>query len=424
MKKTISLLFVLIITLGFAACATSGISMQTADPASTVTSDINAFNPETDVDNRYANAFCQIVELDNMFLWQVECPLCYYDKVTGFGDVFCSKPECDHNNPDCGGGILGKPAISYYDGKFYMLGHWPSNENNCWMVFRIDPVSTEREVFMTIPWYEDGSMTLMRMFIHRGKIFFVNQYQSVESGNPKEKYSLLTCDFEKHDAAELKPVFEFESKSMYSSNLFFEGSKIYLFANPSIDGHYKLIVWCYDTVSEETSTIADINIDDDYFQPNGFCVTQEGEIIIGQSAVVPDQNVKAYRIVDNELEVYMEFEEAETPWWGCYVNEETVTATRVVSENPRQDAVWVRDHKGNTIYKGMLSTNYRNGDHSSHLGSITYFGASRDRILLSAEFYTEAGGTTSSVDYYFIEYDITENGLQEKTLASWKWNSK
>ncbi|MBO4878691.1 MAG: hypothetical protein J5544_00360 [Clostridia bacterium] len=439
MKRIILISLAVILLLTLVSCAKENAAQPTAGPNAGApavpgvtaapeetlppdTADVlYVYNPETEVDNRYANAFCQIVELDNMFLWQYDSPICFYDKVTDYGDVFCSKPECDHS-PDtegCNGGIAAKPAINYYEGKFYFLASSPSMKEHKWYVFSMNTDSTGRETFMTVPWYEDGSMTLMRMFIHRGKMYFVNQYQFVENGKPRDRYSLLSCDFETHNADELRPVIEFDSSGFLISSLFFKGNEIYLMTTPCTAGQYYLRIWKYDTLTDETAIVVDMEIDD-YFTPNDLWVMQNGDMLIGEGAVLPDQNVKMYKIVDNALEVYMEFEEAETPWWDSYVNEETVTATRVVSESPRQDEVWIRDHEGNTIFKGILPTQYSDGLTNCRFGGRTYFGASRDRILLSVEFNEEKGGTTKSERCFFIEYDITENGLAEKTLASYE----
>ncbi|MBR0156729.1 MAG: hypothetical protein IJM20_04315 [Clostridia bacterium] len=382
------------------------------------------FNPDTDVDNRFANAYCSIVERENMFVWAAygDSAICFFDKEADYGGVLCSKPECDHS-PDtagCNGGIPVK-SICCCEDKLYLLPSWSTKEDKSWHIFKMNLDSTGREVFMTIPDAEDGSVTLMNMYIHRGRMYFVNHYSFVEDGVPMEKYALLSCDLASHNAAELKPVFEFESKSWFVSRLFFAGDRIYLFATPGIDGHYKLMVWCYDTVTGETSTAADVILDDDYFTASDFWVTQEGEILVCQSAVIASQNVKIYKIVDNELEVYMEFEETDGPWHGTAVFDDAVAALRLTGEkSPRQYEVWIRDHEGNTIYKGPLCAHDRDGNIVPSFDNINWQYYSHDRIMMCVSVYTTAGETEVADEvYYFVEYEITDSGLEEKTLVAY-----
>ncbi|MBR5713870.1 MAG: hypothetical protein IKX58_03635 [Clostridia bacterium] len=396
----------------------------TEAPAPTAIDMRYTYDPETDVDNRYAMRYANIVERDNMFVWASYCntPLFFYDKETDFGGVLCNKPECEHTTSDCSSAIATK-SICFYDGGLYILPSWPDMQKRCWIIYSMELDSSDRKVFMTIPDEEDGSMTLKRMFIHRGKMYFVNEYQAVEEGKPANKFELLTCDFDGPNAADLKPVVKIESYAWFINRLFFAGDKIFVFSGPTIGGHYRLLVEMYDTVSGETSTVSDVILDDDYFIPDYFYVTQDGEILCGQSGTTYDQNCKAYRIVGNELEVFMEFEETEfegklCSWMSVQIGEDTVTASTMISKNPRQDAVWIRDFEGNTIYKGLLPT-LQEG--APNYDTIDYFEASHDRILLSVQENKEnSSGTVIGTTYFFVEYDLTEDGYTVKPMITYK----
>ena len=356
-----------------------------------------------------------------MFVWHeiMSGPFYFYDKETGFNGVLCNKPECDHRSVGCNGAASAMPMVCYYEGKLYWLVPWSSDMD--YYIYRMNPDSTERELFMTIPFDEDGSVQLQRMYIHRGKIYIVNSFQRVKEGNPIRSFVISVCDFDTHDASTLKPIFELETGGAFPYQMYFAGDEVFLMANTYIDGQYKLTVLRYNAAEDVTSTAADIVLDDEDYETYSFVVTKEGEMLVGQSMAYFGQETRAYRIVDNRLEAFMDFADDETEWCDVIVEEDVIFSISVFNDEPRQFAIWIKDYDGNTVYKGLLSTHYKDNLPAEYneFSAYEFFGASNDRIL--AVLAEEARGEESikGIAYFFVEYDITENGLEEKTLVTY-----
>ena len=379
------------------------------------------YDPETDIDNRFTRAWSSIVELDNMFLWheQHDGPFYFYDKEADFGGLFCNKPDCDHNNEECSAQSGANLMVCCYEGKFYWL--IPFFHKGYWYIYSMNTDSTNRELFMKIPHPEDNSLMLQRMFIHRGKIYLVSHYQYVENAVPGDRYIVYVCDFEKHDPKDLKPVIELDNPGSFSDVFFFAGDEVYLLAFCIYGDEYRLKIFKYDSVSCETSVVVDIFPEDDNFWTDNFWIQPNGEIYIGESRLSVMQRPKVYKIVDNKLEVFMEFVDGEYDWGSTYVDEEVVFAIRVANRKPWKYAIWIKDYDGNTIFKGELPIDYKlnEGITFTGEGGCTYIGASKTRILavLTEMVGGENGVPITVSGSFFVEYDITESGLVEKTLA-------
>jgi hypothetical protein len=408
MKKLVFLLLTLAVFLSDISCS----SPRYEDNAASF-----LFNPETDADNRYLNAPCCITELDNAFIWHdyKSGYFYYYDKTSGDSGVLCNKPECEHNSNDCGGAPSAVPVVWQYDGKLYWLLSRTGKEKRD--IYRMNPDSSEKELFMTIPEPESDGMLLVRTFFHRGKVFLEWRGKMVRGGVPMERYRLTVCDYETHDASKQKPVLEFEAFDSLSGNVlaYCAGDKLYLLSNHTGE-EYEIIIWEYDINEEQLSVVADIPADDDEFYTRSFKVTPEGDIYVGQLGFYEEHITKAYKIEDNQLVDFMAFEDDDFNGGTVFVCDEVIIAVRFISEDSPEHRVWVKDYDGNTVYKGELTANFGKGDTLPliHMG-FEYTGADRSRILFMVR---ELRGTSSTVEIvYFIEYDITESGLVEKTLV-------
>jgi hypothetical protein len=445
MKRCLVLIIILLAVLSLSACmhteqpsaeptaAPEATAENTVSPASEGTAKPTALptirpythNAETDFDNRYSSQFTCIVELDNMFIWHDshDGPFFFYEKETGFKGLLCNKPECDHKGADCNALSAAEPAVNYYDGKIYWLSPWPDFEKGYYQVYRMNVDSSDRELFMTVPYDSIDSAQYQRMFIHRGKMFFMNQYNKVIDGTPETRLVYSVCDFKTHNGEELKPIFELVNPGVFTDQLYFGGDDIYLMACCYYEEDYRLKIFRYNIVSEETDVVADIPADEDEFYPRSFRVSPEGEIYIGESIFDHIKEVKAYKVADNKLVPFMEFHDGVIDWSRIFVEEDVIIAVGCIERDPYRYAAWMKDYKGNTIFKGELTTNYKDElfGHFECNGN-SYIGATKNRILAVYEEELYLGDVTKSYAVVFVEYDITQNGLEEKTLASWSYD--
>ncbi len=422
MKRIISV--ILLFAFIASVCACTGVKNQADNDAVTqsVSPQYEAdyhFDPETDVDNRYANApFC-ICELDNAFIWHEDrTGLFYYcDKETGDSGVFCGKPECEHNSPECSANVSAMPGISYYKGKLYWLVY--NNINDTRYIYRMNTDSSDMEAFMAIPEVRGQDVSLNRVFIHREKIFLERYSQFVTDGVPVNRYRLSVCDFQEHDASKEKTILEFDSTDSSSGNIlvYFLGDRLYLMSNYR-DEVRKLMIWTYDLEKEETSVAAEIPLEVEMFYSRSFKATPEGDIYVGQMGFYPEHETKAYKVEDNRLVPFMEFDEE---FSGAVVNvcDDVIIAAAQITPMEPEYKVWVRDYDGNTIYKGELSTKFNDGLSSKwEFGGYRYLEGSRERLIFELFEHQLNGTARTSKMTYLIEYDFTENGLEEKTILA------
>lgn len=69
----------------------------------------------------------------------------YYDKAYGGVDIFCAKPDCLHDDENCGAYAtrLSPALIQYYGGKIYYYAEY-DHKNGKNGIFRMQPDGTKR----------------------------------------------------------------------------------------------------------------------------------------------------------------------------------------------------------------------------------------------------------------------------------------
>ncbi len=417
MKKFLCLFIAAAMLLPLSSC----VSSSPEEPAASTDAALLIYNSETDADNRYLNAPDSITELDNVFIWHKDTlgTFYYYDKESGSGGVLCNKPDCTHDSEECGGISGGaRPTVWYYEGKLHWLMLRTQNPNER-LISRMNLDTTQREIFMTIPDIPELGIPLIKTFLHRGKIFLERRGQVVEQGEPKWRYHLSICDVITHDASEEKTVLEFDAEDSFSQSVLYYclGSRVYILSNYN-DGEYKLMIWMYDIEKDSLSVVTDITFENDDFYYGSFKVTPEGDIYLASFPMTLEDNVKVCRIVDNRLTDFMYFEDEDFIGATPFVCEDTLLAIKQIDPGTSNYRIWVKDYEGNTLYKGELTTGFKEGHEPGfQCTGCNYIYASKERIIIDfIESKLVNTEPTASYDY-LIEYEITENGLVEKPLV-------
>ena len=132
MKKSVSLIALILAILTLAACGPKTPVAPVSDPTAAPTQAEStqeaaaeskvAVDPETDFNNRFSG-YCSIWENDDMYAWiPVDgSQLYYYDKAADDFGVLCPRPECMHPlDESCAAFISNSaPALSYQNGRLY-----------------------------------------------------------------------------------------------------------------------------------------------------------------------------------------------------------------------------------------------------------------------------------------------------------------
>ena len=230
--------------------------------------DTEEYLKEYDNNNYFSGAFKSIAENErtvyyiNIFAGNRGRYLHYYDKESGISDILCARPECMHQDEDCGGYVGStQPGLFLYDGKLYWIGlvSDPTGKSHFLnALIRCDLDGRNRETVLLI----DREITLydvpQEYYLHRGYLYYTGSIHTVNAaGEAAEKISIKALSIEKGG----KPVTVFEeycyAAVVARPKLFFRGTKLYYVYGygDAGGGEKNYTACCYDMRSEETETL-------------------------------------------------------------------------------------------------------------------------------------------------------------------------
>ncbi len=432
-----------------------------------------AFNPETDNDNRNA-AFidCAMVDTEDAYYLYVNGYIMYYDKIMEDSGFLCPHPECVHdekfNNPNCvARASIQLPSMTYYEGKLWWVGNPDMRHIG---VFRMNLDGTNKELLHSFELNGDDTrfQGMMLWYFHRGRLFWSSLKQEVANGqyfNTAYFGYMSLEDYEPHDLCERRSFFTPQP------TIRFAGDSAYLFigydgigpGDQEIpDGEADLdayLEWAknvkqydevlrWDPTMDEPETIY-LNSEDTCFHSfNDYYVSQEGEIFFRETELEdPDQQYDEEnnqyityinRINGNgEKERIIELTDED----GVHYNMYAMTCGVIVAMDTRYirgvgdevRGIWILTFDGRTLYRGELPMKYRekytdrervddNGltVHISHgINKLHNCWATENEVLFCfTETYYKDSPTHGNSNYYdFVKYEITPNGLIEVPLA-------
>ena len=253
MKRTLAIIFTLLLTLPLISCvkkpeqsAPDGTPLPngvTAEPSAVPSEKPIVFDPETDYDNRYGSLIASdMLETEDAFYLHSRNGngfLYYYDKASGLSGVLCPRPECVHdekrNNAECAGYIGSEqPSLQYYQGKLWYvnatkgmkIGLFRMNLDGSSkeLVHEFDPVGTNLEF---------GNR---RLYIHRGMIYHAGCRQEVKNAAVFHKlvYGCIPMEDtviggQKVKAWEYYEILERDTINQPQPTMFFAGDSVYMF---------------------------------------------------------------------------------------------------------------------------------------------------------------------------------------------------
>ena len=176
----------------------------------------------------------------------------FYDKASGITSPLCGKPECFHDEADCGAYLCGNMesvvSLSVYDGMLYWA-QWRGSVR----LFRSKTDGTAREELKTFP---GGNSTTA--FLHRGYLYIKNLSSTIVDEKPVTNTTLTAYPLDGGDAV---PILSFDSYDMTVKPL---GNTIYIMAK-NVEGRdlginewgteeYELYAW--DTKTRRADLLA------------------------------------------------------------------------------------------------------------------------------------------------------------------------
>ncbi|MBQ4382450.1 MAG: hypothetical protein II794_06925 [Oscillospiraceae bacterium] len=274
MKKAIAILLLLSLLLSLCSCAVTpedrGEEMQRPD----FTTD--EYIPGYDVPksvNAQINLRLPYLDTKDTFYF-IGDPfeyVRYYDKTTGILDYLCFKPECQHNDDQCGAYCMGAKWTNNFEleGKLYIPGRYPDpiipvSYHSCVYTMAID--GSERSIWydsqspkakeMVIPESSNSS----RSYLHRGYLYTVGSVRHLEDGVSPQYYARVYA--RKYDGPynDSELIFEYKFENSSGSDFVrFAGHYIYYLTSENVGTQdIQLRLFKIDTVTWESQFVAQV----------------------------------------------------------------------------------------------------------------------------------------------------------------------
>lgn len=389
---------------------------EPSEEPNTVTVEPFVFDPETDFDNRTVNGISSFIDLDEAYIYQYGAllsPVFYWDKTTEESGVLCSKPECVHNDGDCGGWLGNLAKLGYYKGRLYWIT-FPYNAGGQSVYtlnsMNVDSTDRREEHRFTI---ETAGDYAQRMFIHRGFAFLLYNKKVVENTEPMVGERIDLFDLSSGD---IKTIFE--TRTRYGANILlqFGGDNIYILSSRAEDENSLSV--SLDSYNIITGGVghSEYRIERPEMWINDFRLTPDGKILLALDTDYEDYPGGVYKIEDGVISEAFRFDDGEHVFAPLFADG-AVCAITLVEREPKKYMFWITDYEGNTIYKGEVPMEYRNSIAEQHvtMGRNILVG-------IGSSLYTtweENVGNDERDEFFLVRYDITPDGFTETVLGSY-----
>ena len=397
----------------------------------------DAFDPETDADNRFANANGRVIETeDGLYFSSIFYDyLMFYDYGLEEMIPVCGKPDCEHFkdgnaaniNRDCDAYIKGVRNPTLYEGKLYYVDDYGKpnpNDNGATlgnMLYRMEPDGTQKEFVMDL--FPPEAMDPQFYVIHRGILYVSCIGSIVTDGEPKYLSSVIAAPLN-GSVSDFRVLLELEDAG--SIDFFFVGDDCYMKAkkveieytdlityDDYIVKSYELIITRWNSRTEELETVFDDCLPDGKYISD-IWVTEDGTIY-GASME------KVYRFEDGGFTELFSFEEPGFEFTTLHLSDGIVIGRAAAEEDWSYGSVlwWIRRFDGSTLYKGCLSTDWMDGVEEMFTDfSLIFFEGDETGIYLCAEFDWPVLDKMKKANRYLLRLDFTEDGIEEKLLGS------
>lgn len=428
MKRFLHLFIIFLFVLNSFACS----GKQQAEPGNNAVNgsqspqtDRQAYDPDTDFDNRFASIQMSMAESDELIFFRSmkNKYTMYYDKAADDYGVLCAKPECLHNeqeeNHDCTGYVgRGKVnSLSLYQGKLYYVAYYHADGSPTFTsLFRINPDASGKEKLLDLSIPEGYAP--QEWLIHRGRLYMRCVQDRVINAMPIRTVALLSSPITESD---IKVLYEYEindTGATWSSYLRFIGDRVYLAFNfrTEDEKYITKVICCNADTGECTELLSDDSLTE-YLQ--GFWVKPDGTMYFLQYGYDPE--AKLWKSENNgALIPFAEHHDSDGRFIVQYLCSGVIFALDYSDSVEGSTDVWLRDFEGNTLYKGLLTTGFINGTkyESWNLRFSTVCG-DRNAIYVSYLARNTSAAAGVSEPYFvgfLVRYTISENGLEEKLL--------
>ena len=421
MKRVFALFVSILMLMSFAACGKDGklpVSPTAAPDGSdspAYTEEPFAFDPETDFDNRFSNLlYNTFIELDDCYVWRFDSsPIFYWDKTMQESGVLCNRPECDHHNPDCNAFVNVIGYMSYYKGRLYCMVYGKNAKDGrlYYSVMSMKPDSTDMREEQRIYRDEDADHDASNMFVHRGFVFLYYSYQIVENLVP---YNFFRVEIMELGKSERKTIYELKTQSSQKPILQFRGNEVYIARGRGGDDTSYLELTVYNMVSGKIDqTEYDVGVYDTCL--SDFYITPEGELLFAFDTDYDKFPGGVFTIKDGKAVEKFRFDDGEHIFIPSFADG-VACVTATVDPDVPTFMIWITDFEGNTIYKGELPMEYRNGIMEAHsfTGRVMLVGSGSSLFMIFEE-RLDAGNETV---YFLVRYDFSPDGLAETVLGS------
>lgn len=453
MKRLLAFILIFTLALPLVSCkkaAEDNAAQATFDPAS------QAFNPETDYDNRYGALYiCAMLETEDAYYIYNRSYLMYYDKVLEESGYLCPKPECLHGeknqNTACNAYItMPFNSLVYRDGQLWWVGD--TNNSRNFAIFRMDLDGTNKEKVHEFEYSGEGR-GMVRFYLHRDHLFYARTDQVIRNGNAFNT-ATFGCfdldDYEKHILAVRESYFNPQP------GMYFFGDSAYMFVSydgineetediPSLDYEYEAwLEWReqvkmkdeilrWDPSMDEPETIylnSEDGVDWGYYS---YYVHTDGTVWFTDKEYVGTdedgeyvRNYYTSRVgADGKRERVLEWIDGDGRQYYPMVMSSGVVLGVNQEWVPKVgfdiNSIWLRKLNGETVYKGELPMAFRekytNIAPHTHGGLNCCWATENELLVRFDERYSGIGAHGSDMAYYdFVKYDITPDGLVETLL--------
>lgn len=403
---------------------------DTPRPFATQTPDRQAFDPDTDADNRYTCANIKLIETEGGFYWLTPWGgyfyFLYYDESLQEVIPVCSKPECEHfkdgnlnnknANCDAFADVVGHPSI--YKGKMYYVDRYGDpnpNTNEQTLgnkLYRMDPDGTNREFIKDVfsPGFGGGIDV-----IHRGFIYSFVHESRIVNGEAESRAMLLALPIE-GDETSFRVLYELD-KSCWGG-LRFVGDRCYFWIHYA-DGEYLEdedgmpivdhlipggVIGYWDSAEEKL----EILFDGQFAQ--GDVSNLEGMWVTPDEAIYVTLSTGLARFENGEFTLTASFEDPEHEYCPPVISDGIVILREKTNGRyrPEEDPIWwIMDFNGNTVYKAPLPMGWideKGLDRNE--GSLMYLGGDANALYVDFTFWQD----DEEWDY-LVRYDLVDGEL-------------
>ena len=387
----------------------------------------DAFDPETDFDNRFGNPAMDIshVETEDAIYWHTpnENYLYYYDKAAGDCGVLCPRPECLHDrieeNRDCTGYMAGsdETGFSFYGGRLYWVAlDWSSG---AYCLFSIAPDGTDKSLVKRFD-AELEDFDPLVCAIHRGRLYITCIMQRVTDAEPKNELTVYSTGLD--EGSPMTVIHREENNGSCQCFMRFIGRFVYFAVTVSGDENGSACIYRLDTESGHVEEIWSAELGDKYAA--NLWVERDGSCYILLN--VTGQAAEILRITNGRAEEPIPLgsiaDGRKHNWF--LIGGATVEVVR--TDFSGIDEFIVRDLSGSVIFEGKPSLGFieeyrENGELMFYPGAYPWGDGSRFYFAFILFGKPDPQSEERSLGEYIIGYEVTEEGLKETLIGIDKW---